>query len=784
MEHSLSKPKTIEPFRFSTKAGTLDCLKGRLTQGRLCEQVVVGVSEWAEDRDGAVARVLALFADRPLAVRSSSPEEDTKEVSNAGVFLSLTDVPAQPDTLGDAIEQVAAAYGQDGGEWEVLIQPMVSDIALAGVVMTRDLDTGSPYYVINYDDFSGRSDTVTGGWESKTVYVHRPSPTALHSPRMQKIIAATRELEAITGSDLLDIEFCVTTDIDLYVLQVRPITVHRRWQTITDETVNAALVEIRNDVSERMKPISGLAGGSTIFGEMPDWNPAEMIGIAPRRLAYSLYRHLITDVVWAEARARMGYQRVNLPLMTAFGGHPYIDVRTSLNSFLPADLEPGVANRLVNHQIGLLADNIDLHDKIEFSIAITCRDLGFANQKEGLSAAGLTDAEIDSFGHSLRDVTARALAHGKDGLDALLQSTDRVLHHGLAEACPDPLERARLLLENVIESGTLPFSILARHAFIGVSFLHSLVGREIFSTETVDEFMRSIHTVAADVVHDMAAVSEGSLDRETFLSRHGHLRPGTYDIHSQRYDQAPDLYLGHGQPHPIIKSALFVPGPALEARINEALSAEGYDLGAADLFTYIATAIAAREKAKYAFTCGISDALEALAEWGEPQGLSRDDLANLDIETIFQFAGDSKALVGAAEEGRDAHRLTRALRLPHLIVETDDLAVVRPLRGHPTFITNQSVSAPLVHLQAGHSPDLENRIVLIKSADPGYDWIFSHNITGLITQYGGANSHMAIRCAEFGLPAAIGCGEKTFNALLNARVVLLNCTSRNIDIHR
>ncbi|MGH6661243.1 MAG: PEP-utilizing enzyme, partial [Rhodospirillales bacterium] len=52
------------------------------------------------------------------------------------------------------------------------------------------------------------------------------------------------------------------------------------------------------------------------------------------------------------------------------------------------------------------------------------------------------------------------------------------------------------------------------------------------------------------------------------------------------------------------------------------------------------------------------------------------------------------------------------------------------------------------------------------------------------TQYGGANSHMAIRCAEFGLPAAIGCGEKTFEALLEARVVLLNCASRNIEIHR
>ena len=28
---------------------------------------------------------------------------------------------------------------------------------------------------------------------------------------------------------------------------------------------------------------------------------------------------------------------------------------------------------------------------------------------------------------------------------------------------------------------------------------------------------------------------------------------------------------------------------------------------------------------------------------------------------------------------------------------------------------------------------LENGILFIPSADPGYDWIFSHNIAGLIT---------------------------------------------------
>ena len=38
-----------------------------------------------------------------------------------------------------------------------------------------------------------------------------------------------------------------------------------------------------------------------------------------------------------------------------------------------------------------------------------------------------------------------------------------------------------------------------------------------------------------------------------------------------------------------------------------------------------------------------------------------------------------------------------------------------------------------------------------------------------------ANSHMAIRCAEFGIPAAIGCGEQRFDNLMNADKICINC---------
>ena len=83
-----------------------------------------------------------------------------------------------------------------------------------------------------------------------------------------------------------------------------------------------------------------------------------------------------------------------------------------------------------------------------------------------------------------------------------------------------------------------------------------------------------------------------------------------------------------------------------------------------------------------------------------------------------------------------------------------------------------------------HSDDninLENKIIIIEKADPGYDWIFGRNITGLITKFGGANSHMAIRSAEFGLPAVIGIGEQLYNEVSAACIVEIDCKKSNIE---
>ena len=99
----------------------------------------------------------------------------------------------------------------------------------------------------------------------------------------------------------------------------------------------------------------------------------------------------------------------------------------------------------------------------------------------------------------------------------------------------------------------------------------------------------------------------------------------------------------------------------------------------------------------------------------------------------------------------------------------------------PNFITHYNVSAKIALLQDDNSnKEIDGKIVCIENADPGFDWIFSHNIVGLITKYGGIASHMSIRCEEFDLPAAIGCGEKIFNNLGYGDKVYLDCANKKI----
>jgi glutamine kinase len=133
-----------------------------------------------------------------------------------------------------------------------------------------------------------------------------------------------------------------------------------------------------------------------------------------------------------------------------------------------------------------------------------------------------------------------------------------------------------------------------------------------------------------------------------------------------------------------------------------------------------------------------------------------------------------------AEAGRRSVSNAYAFRLSHILCDVRDIFVATLNRSVPNFVGHAAVSGAIVMLDTHSTSNapIAGRIVCIENADPGFDWIFAKRPLALITQFGGANSHMAIRCAELGLPAAIGCGEQIFARVCAAGQIELNCPEK------
>ncbi len=765
---------------FSTKAKTLGCLQNVLKTARIAPLRVFMVTDWQEAPLNCLSGILDDIGASPWIVRSSCSREDGIEVSNAGAFLSVPNV--EPGELSTAIERVIAAYGQTSPTDEVLIQPMLTNVVRSGVAFSHDPNTCAPYRVINWTEGNDTA-AVTGGMGGR-VWQQAANSLVETPPIFKPVIALIKELLGLFGGVPVDCEFAVTREGEtevLWLLQARPLILASIPES--EDRQASRLDSIQRKVARGMEPHPFLMGRRTVYGVMPDWNPAEIVGIRPKPLALSLYRELVTDAIWAYQRHNYGYRNLrSFPLMPHFFGLPYIDVRLSFNSFIPADLDEKLAGRLVDHYIDRLLAEPTLHDKVEFEIVFSCYTLDLPQRLERLAEAGFSKQEREAVALSLRKLTNR-IVHPREGLwrsDAAKLDTLNERRETLLVSATDPLERIYWLLEDAKRYGTLPFAGLARAGFVAVQMLKSLVAVGVFSEVDYDAFIAGVSTISGQLARDRA-----TLDRVTFLARYGHLRPGTYDILSPRYDEAPELYFDWNQrppiPEPVQPFSLTLPQMR---EIVKLLESHGLQPDPVGLFDFMQAGIELRELAKFHFTRNLSDALALIAEVGIQHGFSREDLAYCDITAfreLYAAAVDPKDVLSRSiEQGKLRYADTLKVSLPPLIARPEDVWAFEWPETAPNFITQKQVTAPITGCEARDK--LAGAIVCIPNADPGFDWLFAYPIAGLITAWGGANSHMAIRAGELGLPAVIGAGEVLYRRWSEAQRVHLDCAGRRLEV--
>ena len=761
-----------------TKAETLHRLEPVLKKSFVLDQVLITHEDWLKKRFEISSDIIKKFLNSKLIVRSSALSEDGFESAFAGVYDSILNVDCDLENICKAVDNVFASYSDSNSLNQVLVQPMLETVKISGVAFTRSIDNGAPYITINYDDHSGLTDTVTGGAGHDLsvikVFKHNADKAFLNTWQ-SKLLDAIFEIEAYVNLDALDIEFAVDADGEICIFQVRPIASIKDNSKYDDDLTDEQLYQAVNLYEQFAE-----AGQQAVFAKMPDWNPAEIIGTRPDVLSYSLYSALITDRVWAKQRHENG--NIDLrgeQLMQLFCGQPFINVKKSITSFIPAGLGNDLNLKIISRALSIYKENPHFHDKLEFEVVPTCIDLNPGKWKSLYVDANdaLTPIEFDAWFASLKQTTSFQVEKFHLYKQMALEFNTHILE--LYERSLPVSAKIRKTLHLLEEIGTLSFAHLARCGFIAISILRTAAKKYPNKAAIIEKFQSNIKTVSTRYTHDLRSFKLGEISEADFVEAYGHLRPSTYNIYSKAYKNNLNTIIPNNVPNIHLQEPFEDNGVMIDAL--EEFAGE-LEISVEKLMLFISGAIHWREESKFIFSKGLSYILELLAETN-PSSLYTDGLIHhFTIDELLSILDGqmSRSQISELAGARSKIANVQAkIELPEVITNSSEFRIFKMGNHEFNFIGSGSILSELVELNVNSTDqNLNDKIVLIESADPGYDWIFGHKIAGLITEYGGANSHMAIRAAEYNIPAAIGIGTKAMEKIRGSERVEIDCKSK------
>ena len=785
----------VESIFFKSKSLTLKLLKKQLKKSKIEDIFDFTVEQWINNENLILQKITKSFSTN-IIIRSSEIGEDSIEKSQAGNYLSILNIdPKSKSKVKSSIQSVINSYKNKKNfnkKNQILIQTQTKNIKISGVIFTRTPDIGSPYYIVNYET-TGATDGVTKGVVNNTIKIFRNSKLNKSQRIWKSLLDSIKEIEQVVNNSLLDIEFGITKSNKVVIFQVRPITTINSKNIIEDSKIEK-LIESSKKQFNKKNYEKSLFGKYTIFSDMADWNPAEIIGHDTNVLDYSLYDFLIMDYSWHKGREIIGYQKTSINLMTRFGNKPYVDIRASFNSLIPDNINKKLKNKLIEFYFKKLEKYPYLHDKIEFEILFTCYEPFFQERLNELKSYNFKNSEIKILKQNLLEFTNKLINNFHSISEECNNSINQMKNNRIkiinklsksSRKNKDLFNASELLLKDCKSLGTIYFSTMARIAFIASIILKNLVRSGHVSEKFLDEFMNSINSPLSQFQNDQINYMKKKITKKQFLQKYGHLRPGTYDITATRYDKDSRFL----QNMELLNFKQTKKNPIKFKNLDEIFKKSGLIFSEVDFYDFVKNSIVQREEMKFQFTKNLSDALEYIAEAGKNLGFTRDELSNLEIKTIINDPKNLKIKTltekwnNKIQKSKEKHSLNKNMILPPIISSNDDFSFISYPYSKPNFITSKKLFSELLPIKKiDNLSILKEKIILLENADPGYDWIFSYHPSGLITKYGGVASHMAIRCAELGLPAAIGCGELLYEKLKHASKINLDCQNSQIII--
>jgi len=707
---------------------------------------------------GNINEILNDFSEE-IMIRSNSSNEDLESSSNAGKYLSIGPISKERiDDIKESWNQVLNSYEKDANQ-TVILQDYVKNAKSVSVLTSFKVGTDSLYR--SFSIYNGpETDAVTSGKynQIKNFYVHRsinklPKKYDEYSIYLKILI----KLEDLFGNKHLDIEMVLDSNSSPLLLQVRPMMEKKVYKDlifaekkIIEQNVKKykALKETTND----------RFGVNQLFSNMSDMNPAEMIGKKPDNVAFGLYKFMFTDSTWNIQRGEFGYRKYKpAKLMELFNNVAYINVNHSLNSFLTRSLQIDSCEKIIQHQLEKLKEKPHLHDSIEFNIS---------------RSSYVFDTE-DEFAIEYKDIISPEEIH-KWHQDLI--EID-ILNKSTLEKNNETMLRAFSLLDEHFEYSkkeniefirdnmALPFTHHSRLGFVYFAQLNNLLRKDVITEAQKNSLLLSVKSISTKMKSDAYQVKLGKKSLSSFLDIYGHIRAGNYNLSSSNLKnnlEFTELLVHNSEPQDeniSLQKIIF-------SNIDKYFELNNIPYTASAWVEMFQTAIATRENSKFYYTKGIDGILNEIEK------------RNISDEQLFQ-----RLNIEFNQENTINLDLKNTL-MPDLISSSDDFYLYEEMSKDGNYIGQGTVSGKVLLLDkySNQPYDLDNKIVVIPAADPGWDWIFNYKIKSLITQYGGPNSHMAIRCAEHNIPAILGVGESNFSMISASQSLSIDFSNESFAI--
>ena len=773
-------------LKFSNKAKTLQKLKFHFKEKINIPSFLFFTKKEVLKNNDIIKKIVKKFGNSPIIIRSSALDEDNYNNSNAGKYDSVIIKNLSIDKIKNGLKKIFIKLKSEKDI--VIFQKLLIEPEIFGVVFTRDINTNAPYYVIDFDK-SKKTNLITSGKKSvsqQTLNILKKS--SIIPNEFQKLISIVNKIEKVTKNDRLDIEFAIKNK-KVFIFQARPL---KKSKKINETFFYSVITNLEKKIQRILSKDPSLSGQKNILSNMSDWNPAEMIGSKPTKLSYSLYSELITDKIWAEQRKLYGYKFVSPNrLMLDLAGSPYIDLRTDLNSFLPANLSLKIEKKAIDFFIKKIKKKPQVHDKIEFDIVPTC--FNFSTKNYLKKFLNLKEQEV--YIEKLKDINKNIINNNNQNIFNNDVQRITVLDKRFEEFKKEkisPIQKIFFLVDLCKNYGTLPFSGIARCAFVVTSILRDLQKKTILSEEDLANFYSNINTISNELNKDLSLLESKKIKKADFIKKYGHLRPSTYSISSNNYKESFDFYFSNKNNTKKIKNKnrlIFRKNSIKE--INNLLAKEKLKINFNQLIKFAAEAIKQREYSKYIFTKVIDEIFFNLKKLGNEINIHPNDLEHISIKTILEAYNNlsveklGSILKKEINKNKKFYKVSSSIKLPDVITSSKDVFFHYETQATGNFVTTLKVRGKIKILNKKNIQNskvkLDNHIIFIENADPGFDFIFHQNIKGLVTKYGGSNSHMSIRCMELGIPAVVGLGKKKYDFFSNQTNIEIDCQNKIIQ---